>query len=111
MARQDDLNAIFTSEVTDLKAKVQTLNDVLNVMDWAIESTLEQLESTDTIPEEVGLLAEYRRAIKTLRRHGFTAPRRAGSAETVACPGCKATLKGVSGEPGERCSWCGHALA
>lgn len=107
MPRQDDLNAIFTSEVTDLKARVQTLNDVLNVMDWAVESTLEQLESTGTIPEEVGLLSEYRRAIKTLRRQGFAAPRVAGTA-SVVCPGCKATLKGVTGAAGERCSWCGH---
>ncbi len=110
MPRQDDLNAIFTNEVTDLKAKVQTLNDVLNVMDWAVESTLEQLEASGTIPEEVGLLSEYRRAIKTLRKQGFSAPRSASGA-SVACPGCKAVLKGVSGAPGERCSWCGYQFA
>ncbi|MFN7130672.1 MAG: hypothetical protein ACK4N5_01235 [Myxococcales bacterium] len=111
MPRQDDLNAVFTNEVTDLKAQCQTLNDVLNVMDWAVESTLEQLEASGTIPAEVGLLEEYRRAIKTLRKQGFRPPRSSGSKDAVVCPGCKATLKGIRAEAGERCSWCGFEFA
>jgi hypothetical protein len=108
MARDNsEINAVLISDLTDLKGKVQILNDVLNVMDWAVDSSLELLEQGGQISPEEGLLNEYRRAIKVLRQRGFSAPRATNKAG-VACPGCKAVLKDVAGKPGDRCSWCGY---
>lgn len=109
MARQDDLNSVFVNDFTELKTKLTVMSDVLNVMDWAIDSTLEQLEEAGSLDPEVGLLVEYRKAIKTLRKQGFSKPKQAGM-PAVACPSCKANLSNVAGAPGDTCSWCGHTF-
>ncbi len=106
MPKQFDYNEVFTSDITALKASAEMHTEVLNVMDWAIESALEELEANGHLTSEGGLLEEYRRAIKALRQRGFRRPK--SGKEGVKCPGCKAVLKDVSGEPGERCSWCGY---
>jgi len=105
MPQQFDYNAIFTSDITALKASAEMHAEVLNVMDWAIESALEELESKGHLSAEASLLEEYRQAIKVLRQRGFKRPRH--GQEGIKCPGCKAMLKDVSGKKGERCSWCG----
>jgi hypothetical protein len=105
MPRQEDLNSVFINDVTELKGKVETLNDVLNVMDWAIDSALEQLEESGSLSPEIGLLGEYRKAIKSMRKHGFTMAKGAGG--SVQCPKCKANLPNVAGDPGDQCGWCG----
>jgi hypothetical protein len=109
MPRQDDLNAIVVNDLTDIKGRIQVLTDVLNVMDWAIDSAFEQFEESGHLPPEEGLLQEYRRAIKILRHRGFTFPKSSGKG--VACPGCKALLRDIEGKPGERCGWCGHEFS
>ena len=103
----DPLSSVLVNQITDLKARVELANDVLNVLDWAVESALEQLEHAGHLPLDAGLLAEYRRAIRILRKRGFRA---SGPANEITCPGCKAVLKGVALGAGERCSWCGHEL-
>lgn len=101
---------VMVESMTDVQAKLQTMNDVLNVMDWAIESALEELEGNGGIASgDEGLLQEYKKAIRTLRKRGFTRPRTAGKG--VQCPGCQAMLKNVSGKPGERCDWCGYVFS
>ncbi len=107
MGRDSDISSVLISDLTDMKAKAQVLNDVLNVMDWAIDAALEQLEQGGQLNPEDGLLAEYRRAIKLLRQRGFSASRVSGQA-AVTCPGCKAVLKDVAGKKGDRCTWCGY---
>jgi hypothetical protein len=109
MPRQDDLNAVLVDDLTDLKGRVQVLNDVPNVMDWAVDAAIEQLEQGGQLAAEDGLLEEYRRAIGILRTRGFTRPKTGGGA-SVTCPGCKANLKGVAGKTGDRCSWCGFVF-
>ncbi len=103
---RDSLSSVLVNQITDIKARVELTNDVLNVLDWAVESALEQLEHAGQLPPEAGLLAEYRRAIKILRKRGF----RGGAEAEVTCPACKALLKGVAFGSGERCTWCGHEL-
>ncbi|MDR0965686.1 MAG: hypothetical protein LBM75_04165 [Myxococcales bacterium] len=99
---------VMVESVTDVQQKMQVLNDVLNVMDWAIESMLDELEAAGTLHKEDGLLEEYRKAIRILRKQGFTRPKAPKSDKGIVCPGCKAVLKGISGVSGERCDWCGH---
>ena len=106
MAKQLDYNDVFTSDITSLKAKSETFNEVLNVMDWVIESALTELEEKGHLSKEESLLSEYQEAIKELRKRGFR--QTSEGREAVACPGCKAMLKDVSGKKGERCSWCGY---
>jgi len=106
MAKQFDYNSIFASDITALKAALETHNEVLNLMDWAIEAALEELTDKGHLDAEASLLEEYRAAIKVLRQRGFKRPR--VGQEGVKCPGCQAMLKDVSGSPGERCSWCGY---
>jgi primosomal protein N' len=106
MAREFGVNAVLVSDLTGLKEKVHVLEDVLNVMDWAIEAALEELEAGGALSKEQSLLAEYREAIKVLRARGFS--RSVHSESGVQCPSCKALLKDIAGEPGDRCSWCGH---
>ena len=107
MAHDDSLSSVLVHEITDLKARLELANDVLNVLDWAVESALEQLEHSGHLPLEAGLLAEYRRAIRILRKRGFRTTRRESE---LTCPRCKALLKGVVLGSGERCSWCGQEL-
>jgi hypothetical protein len=109
MPRQEDLNAVVVDDLTDIKGRVQVLNDVLNVMDWALEAAFEELEESGHLPAEDGLLEEYRRAIKILRQRGFNRPRVSG--KSIDCPGCKAVLKGVEGKSGDRCDWCGFLFS
>lgn len=99
---------VMVESMTDVQHKLQTMSDVLNVMDWAIESALDELENNGALRPEDGLLEEYKRAIETLRRQGFSRPRPAKSDKGIQCPGCQALLKGVSGDSGERCDWCGY---
>lgn len=106
MAKQFDYNALFASEFTGLKGQIEVLTEVLNVMDWALESALGELEEKGHLSAEASLLREYRSAIKLLRQRGFRRPKVEG--ESVTCPGCKAVLRDVSGAAGERCSWCGY---
>lgn len=106
MAKQFDYNAVFANDITALKSAVETQNEVLNLMDWAIESALEELTEKGHLSTEQPLLEEYRAAIKVLRQRGFRRPR--VGQEGITCPGCKAVLKDVAGAPGERCSWCGY---
>jgi hypothetical protein len=106
MSRQFDYNSVFAGEITALKTALETHNEVLNVMDWAIESALEELERGGHLSKEDSLLTEYRSAIKLLRQRGFKRPRI--GQESVRCPSCAAMLKDVAGGPGERCSWCGY---
>lgn len=107
MAHPDPLSSVLVNQVTDLKARLELTNEVLNVLDWAVESALEQLEHAGHLPPEAGLLNEYRRAIGILRKRGF---RTAGPESEMSCPSCKAVLKGVAPGPGERCGWCGAEL-
>lgn len=107
MAQPDSLSSVLVNQITDLKARLEMANEVLNVLDWAVESALEQLEHAGHLPPEAGLLGEYRRAIGILRRRGF---RSTGPQSEVTCPSCKAVLKGVTPGSGERCSWCGSEL-
>ncbi|MBI5542521.1 MAG: hypothetical protein HY901_01430 [Deltaproteobacteria bacterium] len=106
MAQQFDYNAIFANDITALKASVETHNEVLNVMDWAIASALEELESNGHLSQQESLLQEYREAIKILRKRGFKRPR--VGQEGIPCPACKAMLKDITGEVGDRCGWCGY---
>ncbi|MGC4114010.1 MAG: hypothetical protein QM765_04995 [Myxococcales bacterium] len=106
MAKQFDYNSIFASDITALKAAIENQTEVLNLMDWAIESALDELTANGHLDSEASLLEEYRAAIKVLRQRGFKRPR--VGQEGVTCPGCKAVLKDVSGQKGERCSWCGY---
>ena len=106
MPKQFDYNSVFTNDITALKASIETYNEVLNVMDWAIESALGELEEKGHLSAEESLLAEYQQAIKVLRQRGFRRPR--VGQEGITCPGCKAVLKDVAGQKGERCSWCGY---
>lgn len=99
---------VMVQNMTDVQQKLQVVNDVLNVMDWAIESALDELESAGTLRAEGGLLEEYKEAIQTLRKQGFSRPRPPASDKGIVCPGCKALLKGISGTSGERCDWCGY---
>lgn len=107
MPKQFDYNAVFTNDITALKASIEMHNDVLNVMDWAIESALEELEENGHLSAEASLLGEYRQAIKVLRQRGFARSQEEGQ-QAVTCPKCKAALKGVAGVKGDRCGWCGH---
>ena len=106
MAKQFDYNSIFANDITALKATVEVQNEVLNLMDWAIESALEELMEKGHLDSEESLLEEYRSAVKVLRQRGFRRPR--VGQEGVTCPGCKAMLKDVTGVKGDRCSWCGY---
>lgn len=99
---------VMVQNMTDLQQKFQTTNDVLNVMDWAIESALDELEATGALRAEDGLLDEYRKAIEALRKQGFSRPRPPASEKGIVCPGCQAVLKGIAGTSGERCDWCGY---
>jgi len=108
MAKPMDYSAIFTSDITALKASIETFSEVLNVMDWALESALEELESNGHLSSEQSLLKEYQQAIELLRQRGFR--RTQDAREAVSCPGCKALLKDVSGAKGDRCSWCGYVF-
>lgn len=101
---------VMVESMTDIQGKIQTLNDVLNVMDWAIESALEELEANGSLAAEGGLLEEYRQAIQTMRRRGFRRPKSPGKEGGVKCPGCQALLKNVEGNPGDRCDWCGYVF-
>ena len=106
MVQQFDYNAIFTSDITALKASAEMHAEVLNVMDWAIESALSELTEKGQLESEDSLLEEYRSAVKVLRQRGFKRPR--VGQEGIKCPGCKAVLKDVTGVRGDRCSWCGY---
>lgn len=99
---------VMVQNMTDFQQKLQAMNDVLNVMDWAIESALDELEAAGSLRAEDGLLNEYKRAIQALRKQGFSRPRPSASDKGIVCPGCQALLKGVSGTSGERCDWCGY---
>lgn len=99
---------VMVENMTDIQHKLQLMNDVLNVMDWAIESALDDLETAGTLRADDGLLEEYKKAIQILRKQGFSRPKTPKSDKGIVCPGCKAVLKGISGSAGERCDWCGY---
>jgi hypothetical protein len=107
MAADNQVSSVLVQQITDLKARLELSNEVLNVFDWAIDSALEQLEHAGHLPPEAGLLEEYRRAVRILRKRGF---RTTGPEGEVQCPGCKAMLKGVALGAGDRCCWCGQSL-
>jgi hypothetical protein len=106
MPKQFDYNAIFASDITSIRTSIEMTNEVLNVMDWAIDSALAELEGSGKLSKEESLLTEYRAAIKVLRQRGFKRPN--VGREGISCPGCKAVLKDVAGVAGEHCSWCGY---
>ena len=101
---------VMVDSLTDVQSKLQMMNDVLNVMDWAIESALDELQQNGSISEEGGLLEEYKAAIQGLHRKGFRRPRSAAKEGGVKCPGCQALLKNVEGKSGDRCDWCGYVF-
>jgi len=105
---QSNYNELFADDLTAIRATLETYNEVLNLMDWAIDSALSELTENGQLEAEDSILEEYRAAIKSLRKKGvgFRQPR--VGQEAVVCPGCKALLKDVSGKKGERCSWCGY---
>ena len=109
MDSSDRISEVLVDKFTDLQAKLQTVNEVLNVMDWAIESALEELQANGSISAQGGLLEEYKEAIKHMRKKGFRRPIAQGQ-QGVKCPGCQALLKNIDGNPGDRCDWCGYVF-
>ena len=60
MAKQFDYNAVFASDITGLKGTLELHGEVLNVMDWAIDAALEELQNAGHLSAQEGLLEEYR---------------------------------------------------
>lgn len=106
MPRQDDLNEVFTDELTGIKGRLEMVTDALNALDRAVGQTLERLAATGA--DYAATLGEYRQAMAVLRRAGFRD--RGVEAAATACPQCRAQIR-VAGEKGDRCDWCGYVFA
>jgi hypothetical protein len=105
MPRQDDLNTVFTSELTALKGRIEMTVDALNAIAKVLGPVLDRLSEND--PKLSAANQDYRSAMARLRKEGLR-ERHETPAQTE-CPQCHAKIR-VEGLKGDRCDWCGYVF-
>ncbi len=109
--QQFQINTQFNDDVADLKTQVLFLSQGLAAMMELVDGMVDKLSRRKVFSEEEDLLRRYRKSMKTLKQAGLRLiPPEDPDAEVrkVTCPNCQAAIRARSGQPIERCDWCGH---
>ena len=111
--QQMQINTQFNDDVADLKTKVLFLGQALAAMMELVDGMVDKLSRRRVFSEDEALLRRYHKAMETLNRAGLRlSPPEDPDEEVrkVTCPGCQASIKLRSGQPLDRCDWCGHVF-